>query len=175
MYGVIKGEVLKEKAWTIWQGLSQYRGIQEPKWSNGWLEGFKKRHKIKEYVIHGEASSAAVNSPELITQMTDIRLLCTQYHPRDIFNIDETGLYWKRTPNRSLGTEATSGHKKEKDRITLALTANADRSEKLEPWVIGRSKNPQCFKNINKRLLRFQYRSNKTKWMTGFICEEFLY
>jgi hypothetical protein len=172
--GIITGDILKEKASTIWQRLPQYQGVQEPKWSNRWLEGFKTRHKIKQYVMHGEASSAAVNSPEIIGQMADKRLLCAQYHPRDIFNMDETGLYWKRTPNRSLGTEAGSGNKKAKDRITLALTANADWSEKLEPWVIGRSKNPRCFKHINKRLLRIHYRFNKSKWMTGLICEEFL-
>jgi hypothetical protein len=37
----------------------------------------------------------------------------------------------------TLATEAGSGGKKSKDRITLALTTNADGSEKLEPWVIG--------------------------------------
>jgi hypothetical protein len=72
MYGVITRKVLKEKASTIWQGLSQYQGIQEPKWLNGWLEGFKKRHKIKEYVIHSKVSSTVVNSPEMITQMADV-------------------------------------------------------------------------------------------------------
>jgi len=33
---------------------------------------------------------------------------------------------------------------------SLALTMNADGSQKLEPWVIGKYKNPQCFKNVNK-------------------------
>ena len=172
--GIITGDILKAVASTIWSRLSQYQNTQEPKWSNGWLEGFKKRHKIKEYVLHGEAGSAAIDCPEMVTQMADIRLLCKQYHPRDIFNMDETGLYWKRTPNRTLATEPGSGNKKAKDRITLALTANADGSEKLDPWIIGSSKNPRCFKNINRRLLQIQYRYNKSKWMTGVICEEFL-
>ena len=110
----------------------------------------------------------------MVTQIADIRLLCKQYHPRDIFNLDETGLYQKSTLNRSLATEPGSGNKKAKDRITLALTANADRSEKLDPWIISSSKNPRCFKNVNRRLLQIQYRYNKSKWMTGVICEEFL-
>jgi hypothetical protein len=88
--------------------------------------------------------------------------------------MDETGLFWKRTPDRSLATESRSGTKKSKDRITLALTANGDGSEKLIPWIIGKSKNLRCFKHINKRLLGIEYRNNKTKWMTGLICEEFL-
>jgi hypothetical protein len=106
--------------------------------------------------------------------MADLRTLCSTYEDNDIFNIDETGLFWKLTPERTLTTEAGSGGKKSKDRITLALTTNADGSEKLEPWIIGKSKNPRCFKGINRRHLRLQYRYNKTKWMTGLIIEEYL-
>ena len=66
-----------------------------------------------------------------------------------------------------------SGGKKSKDRITLAFICSATR-EKLQPWVIGKSKNPRCFKNINRSLLRIKYRHNKSKWMTGLIMEEYL-
>jgi hypothetical protein len=56
--------------------------------------------------------------------MSDLRELCATYADRDIFNMDETGLFWKLTPNRTLATEARSGRKKSKDRVTLALTTN---------------------------------------------------
>jgi hypothetical protein len=91
--GIITGDILKAKAAELWQGLSQYQEQPMPKWSNGWLDGFKKRFKIREYVNHGEGGTAAVNTTESVTQITTIRLLCAQYAPRDIFNIDETGLY----------------------------------------------------------------------------------
>ncbi len=67
------------------------------------------------------------------------------------------------TPNRILTTEAESDTKKLKDRITIALTSNADGSEKFEPWIVGKSKNPRCFKNINIKLLEVEYWNNKTK------------
>jgi DDE superfamily endonuclease/Tc5 transposase DNA-binding domain/Fission yeast centromere protein N-terminal domain len=172
--GVITGDILQAKASEIFKRLPQFQNTPEPKWSNGWLDGFKKRFKIKEYVRHGEASSAAVNDPEMIAKMTKLRKLCAQYHPRDIFNMDETGLYWKRVPDRSLATESIKGVKKAKDRITIALTANADGSEKLEPWVIGKSKNPRCLARVNRRLLGIEYRYNNTKWMNSVICDEFL-
>jgi len=54
---------------------------------------------------------------------------------------------------------------------SLALTMNADGSQKLEPWVIGKYKNPQCFKNVNKGH-RVEYWFNKMKRMAGVICEE---
>ena len=45
--------------------------------------------------------------------------------------MDETGLFWKLQPDRSLATKQTSGGKKSKDRITVALCTNGDGSEKL--------------------------------------------
>jgi hypothetical protein len=65
--------------------------------------------------------------------MEEIRALCATYHPCDIFNMDETGLFWKLIPNRILAIQAVSGEKNSKDQITVALTVNPDRSEKLEP------------------------------------------
>jgi hypothetical protein len=106
--------------------------------------------------------------------MADVRTLCKEYPLKDIYNMDETGLNWRRSPDRTLATKAMSGTKKSKDRITVALTSNADGSERLEPWVIGKSKNPRALKQISRQHLRITYRYNKTKWMTGIICEEYL-
>ena len=83
--------------------------------------------------------------------MENLRAECEQYALKDRFNMDETGLFWKLQPDRSLATQQTSGGKKSKDRITIALTCNADGSEKLEPWIIGHSKNPRCLKHIKNR------------------------
>jgi hypothetical protein len=38
--------------------------------------------------------------------------------------MDETGLFWKLVPDRTLATEARSGGKKSKDRVTLVFTCN---------------------------------------------------
>jgi len=55
----------------------------------------------------------------------------------------------------------------------VALTCSAS-GVKEEPWIIGKSKNPRCFKGINRKLLRVHYRHNKSKWMTGIIMQEYL-
>jgi hypothetical protein len=52
-------------------------------------------------------------------------------------------------PDRSLATKRLSGRKKDKERITVGLCINASGSDKLPPLVIGKYKNPRCFKNIN--------------------------
>jgi hypothetical protein len=171
---IITGDILKTKAKQLWDALPQYNDIKEPKWSNGWLEGFKKRYNIKEYVQHGEAGSAQTDNPDNIVQMEAIRKLCKEYALKDILNMDETGLNWKRTPDRTLATKSHSGTKKSKDRITIALTSNADGSEKFTAWVIGKSENPRSFSKVNRKNLRIIYRFNKSKWMTGLICKEYL-
>jgi hypothetical protein len=63
--------------------------------------------------------------------MKALRQLCKEYELCNILNINETGLNWKRTPDYTLVTQSYSKTKKSKDRITIALTSNADGSEKL--------------------------------------------
>jgi hypothetical protein len=174
MKGTITGDILKAKASEIWSLLPQYKDLPEPKWSNGWLEGWKKRHNVKQYVNHGEAGTADIDNPDNIQTMEENRKLTSEYPPNDVLNMDESGLFWKLSPNKTLATESGSGGKKTKDRVTIVLTVNATGSDKIEPWIIGKSKEPRCFKNINRRLLGVQYRYNKTKWMTGLICQEYL-
>ena len=102
---------------------------------------------------HGEAGSALINTPNAQQQMELVRKLSEEYSPRDTYNMDETRLFWKLVPDRTLSTEAGSGGKKSKDCMTLAFTCNSLR-EKEEVWIIGRSKNSRYLKNINWRLLR---------------------
>ena len=61
---------------------------------------------------------------------------------KDIFNIDEMGLFFKCTPNKTLAFkgESCSG-KHSKERITLLFGANMDGSEKLPLLMIGKSAN----------------------------------
>jgi hypothetical protein len=70
--------------------------------------------------------------------------------------------------------QSYSGTKKSKDRITIALTSNANGSEKFLAWVISKSENPRSFSKINRKDLQVMYWFNNTKWITGLICEEYL-
>ena len=42
----ITGEILKEIAAIFWSKLPQYADEEQPKFSTGWLDGFKNRHQI---------------------------------------------------------------------------------------------------------------------------------
>ena len=65
-----------------------------------------------------------------------------------------------------------SGKKGSKNRITLGFACNADGSEKLEIFFIGKSKQPRCFGKRSPKDRGFYYRNNKTSWMTSAYFEE---
>ncbi|KAH7932202.1 hypothetical protein HPB51_029435 [Rhipicephalus microplus] len=48
----------------------------------------------------------------------------------------------------SLKSKACHGGKCSKDQLTALLCFKMDSSDELKLWVIGKSKNPQCLKNI---------------------------
>lgn len=64
--------------------------------------------------------------------------------------MDETGLFYRLVTDKTLNFKGRKcqGGKQSKERITLALTANMDGSDKLTPLVIGKFRNPRCFKNV---------------------------
>src|SRR5438132_11276016 len=92
-----------------------------------------------------------------------------QYRPEDVYDADETGLFFQMTPDQTLATQAVKGKKKDKARITILLCTNATGTDKLKPLVIGKSAKPRCFKNIQKENLGTKYEANKKAWMTSEI------
>ena len=88
--------------------------------------------------------------------------------------MDETGLFYRLEPWRSLATEAMKGAKRCKELISVALCCNANGSDKVAPLVIGKYANPRFFKHIDKSKLGVTYRSNKKAWMTGALFQEWL-
>ncbi|XP_050464557.1 tigger transposable element-derived protein 1-like [Cataglyphis hispanica] len=96
--------------------------------SNGWFAGFVQRYALHNVKIQGEAASAdetaAMNYRKVLAEIIDDGGYC----PDQIFNADETGLFWKKMPSRTLiakSEKTASGFKAAKDRITLLLCSNA--------------------------------------------------
>ncbi|UYV77858.1 hypothetical protein LAZ67_15002604 [Cordylochernes scorpioides] len=72
------------------------------------------------------------------------------YISQQVFNCDETGLFWKKMPNRTYITaeeKMMPGHKPMKDRLTLALCPNASGDCKIKPLLVYHSENPRAFKS----------------------------
>ena len=62
-----------------------------------------------------------------------IKDILQRYDACNIYNADETGLFWKLLPDNSLGFLGRTYHgkKQPKERITLLVGANMDDSDKL--------------------------------------------
>jgi len=142
------------------------------KGSNGWVDNFKKRHNLKQYNRHGEAASAPIQ--DLETMRENLRQTLKDYDPENIFNCDETGLFWKMKPSRTISNGPVSGTKQSKDRVTVLLTCNSSGTEKLPPLFIHKYENPRALKNINKKTLPVDYYWNKKSWMQVSIWNEYL-
>ena len=102
--------------------------------------------------------------------------VCKGYQLRDIFNADETGLFYRALPTKLMpvkGEEAKGG-RKYKERITVLLARSAE-GEKLRPFVIGHSANLTCFKGLaSLACLPVTYFSNKKAWMTAELFQQWL-
>ena len=75
--------------------------------------------------------------------------LLSCFKPENVYNIDETGLFFRLRPDHTFEFAGKwfSGGKKSKDRWT-ALVGGSMVGEKLLLLVIGTSKNPRCFKGV---------------------------
>ncbi|GFN97024.1 tigger transposable element-derived protein 4 [Plakobranchus ocellatus] len=166
MYVPISGPILFEKG----EQLAQEFGHTDCKLSRGWLDRFKLRHGIVFKPMRGEAASAKdIDTSE---RQETVQKISADYSPRDVFNADETGLFYKCLPNKSLmfQGQTCSGHKTPKERVSLLCAANMDGSEKLSLLMIGKFGQSRCFKGINT--LPVTYRHNKKAWMTSSLLKE---
>ena len=79
-------------------------------------------------VRHGDAASANQKAAEKFVQDFSDYVEAKGFIPQQVFNFDETGLFWKNMPRRAYITEeveALPGHKPRIDRLTLLLWGNA--------------------------------------------------
>ena len=162
----VSGEILQTKA----SELASELGHTDFQCSNGWLSHFKTCHGISQKRICGESSAGYEETCDKWLTIT-LPTLTEGYNARDIFNIDETGLFFKILPDKTLGfkNEPCHGGKHSKERLTVLAGANADGTEKFPLLVIGKSKNQRCFKNV--RSLPVQYDASSKAWMTSNMFE----
>ena len=76
--------------------------------------------------------------------MSQIREIKAQYSATDTYNMDETGLCWKKLPNSGL-TTSSSGKKLNKTRIIANIYCNKDGSDKVPLWFISTAQRPRYF------------------------------
>jgi hypothetical protein len=117
-------------------------GLDDFTASNGWLQSFQKRHGIRSAMLSGEAAEVSMATVE--DWKKRLSTICEGYEEKDIFNADETGLFYRTVPSRSLVQKGDSRHggKLAKERITVMTVCSAA-GEKLQLLVIGKPEHYQ--------------------------------
>jgi len=136
------------------------------------MSNFKKRNNIKQYRVTGEAGSAPIE--DLPKYREELQSLIQQYSLEDVYNADETALYWKLEPRKSLARGPVTGVKKPKDRITIMLACNLTGTHKLPAVFIHKYKTPRCILNIDKKTLPVLYYWNNSAWMQRSIFRNWI-
>jgi hypothetical protein len=165
----VDGKLIKEKALELAKEL----GYRNFKASDGWIAKFKSRYNVTFKSLSGESASV----PEEIVSKwiaEELPLLLEEYDEDDIFNLDESGLFFKLIPNKTLAFKGNNCHngKQSKERLNVLFGTNWSGTEKLDLLVIGKSKKPRCFKNVKS--LPVDYAANKTAWMTSEIFVNYI-
>ena len=87
----------------------------------------------------GEAASADIKAAKAFSDAFQAIVQSGEYPEDLIFNVDETGLYWKRMPSRTfiaIEEKSALGCKATKDRLTLLLGGNVSGTLKLKPMLV---------------------------------------
>jgi hypothetical protein len=154
----------------------QITGKEDFNASLGWLDKFKKRHGIRGLSISGEKLSADEAAVEPFRQTFLNKIERMGLVPDQIYNADESGLFWKVLPMKTLVHEkekSAPGRKISKERITFMPCANASGSHKLKLLVLGKANKPRAFKNCSN--LPVVYKGQKKAWVTREIFSEWFH
>ena len=147
-------------------------GVVGFSYSNGWLERYKKRHGILLHKVHGESNE--VNLADVEKSREELRCIISEYELIDVYNMDETGLFYRLEPDATLATGPVKGKKKNKEQITVALCANATGMDKQKPLLIARTARPRCFGKDFDPIVYAIYCYNEKAWMTSDLFTEWL-
>ena len=151
--------------------------------SDGWLQRWKEGDNILLKTVSEESKSVTSEMLNAWSE-TSLQTLLSNYHLKEIYNADEFGHFYQCFPNKTyqLKSEKCYGRKLSKIRITGMAAANA-MGNKLSMFVIGKAKNPGCFKmssfylvatEINKKVgwMEICLRSGSESWTGSLLLKE---
>ncbi|XP_017466100.1 PREDICTED: tigger transposable element-derived protein 6-like [Rhagoletis zephyria] len=118
----ISGPILKAKAMEIAGKL----GVPNFNASDGWLNKWRLRNNVSFKCISGEA--ADVNQDDVEQFRTKLPTLLNGYKPEDIYNADESGLFFRALPDKTLALKSekcvgdnAASHPKELDLTNIKI------------------------------------------------------
>ena len=151
--------------------------------SKGWFTCWKNRYGLNLYKVRnlsnsniqifGERRDVLQDNVEVF--LVDLQKLKDEYRDENIFNADETALFYHLLPERTIERNhlAAVGKNSREDRVTLLLCCSAT-GEKLPPLVIGKYESPRCLRGIDHKKLPCSYKSSRNAWMTTSLWSSWL-
>lgn len=107
--------------------------------SEGWFHHFRQRHDLVFRIVSGEGKDVSMETCAM-WRNGSLQGYLESYTPRDIFNADETALFFKLLPDKTITYKGDNcaGGKRSKERVTVLVAANMTGTEKLPLLVIGK-------------------------------------
>jgi len=145
------------------------------------VQRFLQRNRRRSFILHGEAGG--VSEEDVRPAMSLVRLV-VQAESLWLYNADETGLYWRLMPRRTIlpvdqGSNARgvpSMKPSDGDRVTLMVAGDSTGVHKVPMLMVGKAKRPRAFdaafgRNVSPPVM---YRDSSTAFMSGNIAKEWL-
>ena len=129
--------------------------------------------------ICGSKELAAPNDELKTWKETVLLPILARYSQNNIYNGDETALFYKSLPHKTycFDGDKPAGSAKCKDRLTLLIITNMDSSDHRKLSVIGKSKTPHCLQKKYKMQVKdmsVDWYASKNAWMTGGIHHQIM-
>ncbi|CAM4601987.1 unnamed protein product [Lepidochelys olivacea] len=165
----VDGNTLQEKALSLSAMFKppaeegQPSDEKEFKASQGWLNSFRNHFNLKNVQITGEAASANEEAAKAYPEQLKKIIEEKGYLLVQVFNADETGLFWKKMPNHTYTSKSerqAPSFKAAKDRVTVLFCGNVA-GHLIKLGLLYRAANPCALKGKNKNLLPVFWQSNK--------------
>lgn len=179
----VDGNGIKQMALRIYKQMKemepQTSGQRDKKFefsaSTGWMTGYLQRHALHNIKIRGEIASADEVAAKEFPQKLAKIIEEGGYTADQVWNADETGLFWKRMPSRTYVAKSqkiASGFKVAKDRVTFLFCSNASGDRMLKPLLVNRALKPRSMKGVNFSTLPVHWTANKKAWVTTETFKE---
>lgn len=118
------------------------------------LERYKNRWGLEAFRLHGEAED--VDLSIFVMETGEVRARIGKCHLKRVFNCNESGLYYKMAPDRTIASSVVSERRSQESRITFLTCCSAHATEKLPLMIIVTASKVCCFqKNTGVELALF--------------------
>lgn len=164
----LKGDMIVHHARRLEEKLSIPADAQ-PRFEPSWLRCLQQRYGFRWRRSYGESSS--VDMEQARAEIERLKLIIGGFRPCDVYNMDETAFFYNAAPRGSICHKAAPSFKQDKSRLTMAVCANADGSDKLPLLFLGKAAKPRWYAHKPSGV---QYFGTEKGWMTAWMYQQWL-